>query len=50
MQVFEMVPAGMRPLWLFIPIILAVLAGLFITAMSVVGLRTTRFELSDTGL
>jgi hypothetical protein len=50
MQIFEIAPAGMRPLWLYVPIIVAFLAGLFVIAVSTLGMKTARFELSNDGL
>ena len=50
MQIFEIAPAGMRPMWLLIPIIVVVLAGVFVITASALGLKPARFELSNDSL
>lgn len=50
MQVFTIAPAGMKPLWILIPIILVVAVVLLVLTLSIMGSRTSRFEVSDAGL
>jgi hypothetical protein len=50
MHVFTIAPAGMRPLWILVPVVLVVLGVLAVLLVSMLGSRGTRFEVSDTGL
>jgi hypothetical protein len=46
MQVFTIAPVGMRPLWVLLPAALVVLVVLAVLAISVLGSRSARFEVS----
>lgn len=50
MQVFTIAPAGMKPLWILIPVILVVAVVLLVLTLAIMGSRTSRFEVSDAGL
>ena len=50
MQVFTIAPAGMKPLWVLIPVVLVVAVVLLVLTLSIIGSRTSRFEVSDAGL
>lgn len=50
MQVFTIAPAGMKPLWLLLPVALVLAIVVAVLALSVLGSRTSRFEISAAGL
>jgi hypothetical protein len=50
MQVFTIAPAGMKPLWILVPVILVVAVVLLVLTLSIMGSRTSRFEVSEAGL
>lgn len=50
MQVFEIAPAGMRPLWILLPVALLLLLAFGVAAASALGSNRARFELSPEGL
>jgi hypothetical protein len=50
MQVFTIAPAGMKPLWVLLPVALVLLLVVSVLALSVWGSRGARFELSAGGL
>lgn len=50
MEVFTIAPAGTRPLWLFVPVALIVVAVFAVLAVSIWGSRAATFEVSPTGL
>ncbi len=50
MQVFAIAPGGMRPLWVFLAAALLLAAIFALLAVSVMGSRWSRFEVSRQGL
>ena len=50
MQVFTIAPAGMKPLWVLLPVALILVVVVSVLALSVWGSRGARFELSASGL
>ena len=50
MDVFTIAPAGTRPLWMFVPIVLIVLGVIALLAVSIAGSRTSTFTVSSDGL
>jgi hypothetical protein len=48
--VFDIVPAGMRPLYLLLPIVAVLAGGLGLLALTGYGSQRARFVLSDAGL
>jgi len=50
MQVFTIAPAGMKPLWVLLPVALILVVVVSVLALSVWGARGARFELSESGL
>jgi hypothetical protein len=50
MQVFTIAPAGMKPLWVLLPVALILVLVISVLALSVWGSRGARFELTDGGL
>ena len=50
MQVFTIAPAGMKPLWIFVPVLLVVALVAIVLTLSILGSRTSRFEVSPAGL
>jgi hypothetical protein len=50
MQVFTIAPAGMKPLWVLLPVALILVFVVSVLALSVWGSRGARFEVSDGGL
>lgn len=50
MQVFEIAPAGTRPLWVLAPVVLLILGVVAALSVSLLGSRLSRFEISEAGL
>jgi hypothetical protein len=50
MQVFTIAPAGMKPLWVLLPVALILLFIIAALAVSVWGSRGARFEVTERGL
>ena len=50
MQVFTIAPAGMKPLWVLLPVALILVFVVGLLAVSVWGSRGARFEVSPQGL
>ena len=50
MHVFTIAPAGMKPVWVLLPVALILIAVVSLLAVSLWGSRGTRFEVSAAGL
>lgn len=50
MQEFAIAPAGLKPLWVLIPVLIIVLVVIAIVGRSVAGSRTATFQVSPEGL
>lgn len=50
MQVFEIAPAGTRPLWVLAPVVLLILGVVAALSVSLLGARLSQFEISEAGL
>jgi hypothetical protein len=50
MQTFAIAPAGARPLWLLLPVVVVLLGVAFLLARTLLGSQGARFELSTAGL
>lgn len=50
MQTFTIEPAGLKPLWLLVPVGVILLGVACLLVMTVVGSRTAKFEISPDGL
>lgn len=50
MQVFPIVPAGARPLWILIPIAVLILGALAVLGAAIFSSNAARFEVSDAGV
>jgi hypothetical protein len=50
MQAFPIAPSDTRPLWMMLPILLVIVAAFAAVLLSLLGSRSSRFELSSEGL
>jgi hypothetical protein len=50
MQIFTIAPAGMKPLWVLVPAALVLATVVAVLAVSVLGSRGARFDVSPEGL
>jgi hypothetical protein len=50
MQAFPIAPSDARPLWLILPVVLVLIAAMWLLTVALLGSRSARFEVSGEGL